>query len=48
MHGLTERKSRNLNSALLIVAVLMMAIFGTDAKESPKTQTLPRRRASGC
>jgi len=40
MHGLTERKSRNLNSALLIVAVLMLAIFGTDAKESPKTQTL--------
>jgi hypothetical protein len=40
MHSLTERKSRNLNSALLIVAVLMLAIFGTDAKESPKTQTL--------
>lgn len=40
MHGLTEPKSRNLNSALLIVAVLMLAIFGTDAKESPRTQTL--------
>ena len=40
MHGLTERKSRNLNSALLIVAVLILAIFGTDAKESPRTQTL--------
>jgi len=40
MHGLTERKSRSLNSALLIVAVLMLAIFGTGAKESPRTQTL--------
>jgi regulator of RNase E activity RraA len=40
MHSLTERKSGNLNSALLIVAVLMFAIFGTDAKESPKMQTL--------
>jgi len=40
MHSLTDRKSRNLNSALLIVAVSMLAIFGTDAKESPRTQTL--------
>jgi regulator of RNase E activity RraA len=40
MHSLTERKSGNLNSALLIVVVSMSAIFGTDAKESPKTQTL--------
>ena len=40
MPSLTERKSGNLNSALLIVVVLMMAIFGTDAKESPRTQTL--------
>jgi len=29
-----------IKSALLIVAVSMLAIFGTDAKESPRTQTL--------
>jgi regulator of RNase E activity RraA len=40
MHSLTKRKSRNLNSALLVVVISMLAIFGTDAKESPKTQTL--------
>ena len=40
MPSLTNRKSRSLNSGLLIVVVLMMAIFGTDAKESPRPQTL--------
>jgi regulator of RNase E activity RraA len=40
MHGLTERKSISLNSGLLIVFVALLAIFGTGAKESPKTQTL--------
>jgi 4-hydroxy-4-methyl-2-oxoglutarate aldolase len=40
MPSLTEPKSRNLNSVFLVMAVLMMAIFGTDAKESPRPQTL--------
>lgn len=40
MHSLTERKSRNLNFVLPVVFVGLLAIFATDATESPRTQTL--------
>lgn len=40
MYRLTRHKPGNFNFVLLVVVVSMLAIFGTDAKESPKTQIL--------